>query len=415
MSYGGYQQYGGNPYEAQGGNPYEQSSGNPYSQQSGANPYGQTSASGSGNPYGQTSSSAANIEDRRDEAYYVGEPSHGVEQHSHLNQAQGASSHSATPGITPAATNTHGRQQQQPSSRAAPVSQNMGGAAAPYPDQTQANMTNAPSTILSNQDFLQRVESIRASIRTLTTNVSEIGMLHQRALSSPQTSQTQLDNLTTQTQILNTTIKDQIKYLEMDAAKSGKNTTKDSQIRTLKGQFKNQLEDYQKEETTYRKRYQEQIAREYRIVNPEASESEVMEASTADWGNEGVFQTALKSNRTGAATSTLSTVRARHNDIQQITATLIELNALFEDLATQVVLQEPAVTTAEDGTAGVLKDTEKGNQQLDTGIKHAKSRRKLKWICLAIVVAIIVILALVLGLYFGLRKNNKGPVPLPRF
>lgn len=151
-----------------------------------------------------------------------------------------------------------------------------------------------PPTILSNQDFLSRVESIRGEIRQLTTNVSEIGVLHQRMLGDPASNNAQLDNLVARTQVVNTKIRDQIRYLETDALKSGKNTTKDSQIRTLKGHFKSQLEDYQQEENSYRKRYQEQIAREYKIVNPEATDAEIQEAATADWGNDGVFQTAVR-------------------------------------------------------------------------------------------------------------------------
>lgn len=106
----------------------------------------------------------------------------------------------------------------------------------------------------------------------------------------------------------------------------------------------------------------------------------------------------------------LGAVRARHNDIQQIERTLIELNSLFEQLAEQVVLQEAPIQTTEDGTGKVLQDTENANVQLDKGIASARRARRLKWITLGIVVLIIVILALVLGLYFGLRNNgNNGP------
>ena len=151
----------------------------------------------------------------------------------------------------------------------------------------------APSTTLSNQDFLAKVEAIRGQIRELTHNISEISKVHQRLISSPDANKPQLENLVSQTQLLNTQIQSQIRQLEADALKSGDNTTKKSQIRTLKGHFKTQLEDYQKEEQGYKRRYQEQIAREYKIVHPEATDSEVREATEADWGDEGVFQTAV--------------------------------------------------------------------------------------------------------------------------
>lgn len=154
------------------------------------------------------------------------------------------------------------------------------------------------STPLSNQEFLTRVESVRSDIRQLTSNVSEIGTLHQRSLSSTDGSQApQLEQMVSQTQILNTRIKDQIKFLETDSVKSGKPVTKNSQIKTLKGHFKDQLQQYEQEERSYRKRYEDQIARQYKIINPEASDAEIKEAASADWGNEGVFQTAVGFHR----------------------------------------------------------------------------------------------------------------------
>lgn len=303
--------------------------------------------------------------------------------------------------------------------------------ASQYSTPQAAAVPSHGPTVMSNQDFLSRVEACRREIDSLSGNISQIANLHQRAISSPDSgSSAALENLVSQTQILNTRIRDQIKYLETDAARSGGAVTKDSQIRSLKNQFKTRLEQYQAEEQTYRKRYQEQIARQYRIVNPDASEDEVQEAATANWGDEGVFQTAvclsdwavayaslhsddeeaetngdnlqLKSNRTGAATSVLGAVRARHNDIVQIEKTLTELNQLFQDLAEAVIIQEPAVQAADEQTSNVVKDTEQANVQLTKGVDHARRARKLKWWLFFIVVLIVVALALILGLYFGL-------------
>jgi syntaxin 1B/2/3 len=164
-----------------------------------------------------------------------------------------------------------------------------------YNSQPTGGYGSAPApAILTNPDFLARVEGARKDIDSLSVNISSIAQLHQRAIGSPDASgSAQLENLVSQTQILNTRIRDQVKYLETDAARSGGNKTKDAQVRNLKGQFKSRLEQYQQEEVQYKKRYQEQIARQYRIVNPQASEEEVREAMDADWGDEGVFQTAV--------------------------------------------------------------------------------------------------------------------------
>lgn len=151
-----------------------------------------------------------------------------------------------------------------------------------------------PSQPLSRDAFLSRIEGAKARINELTSNISHIGTLHQRMISSPDgNSQAQLDNLVQQTQLLNTGIKDEIKYLERDVSRDQGNNLKQTQIRNLQQLFRKQLQDYQRQESEYERRYRDAIARQYRIVNPEATEEEVQEAASANWGNEGVFQTAV--------------------------------------------------------------------------------------------------------------------------
>jgi syntaxin 1B/2/3 len=163
-------------------------------------------------------------------------------------------------------------------------------------DGAAASQPPRGPSILTNPDFLARVDGVKTDLDSLTGSVTSIASAHQRAIAaSPDARATAaLDNLVANTQVLNGRIRDQIRFLELDAARSGGNATKNSQVRALKTQFRNRLEQYQQEEVQYKKRYQEQIARQYRIVNPAASEEEVREAVTADWGDEGVFQTAVR-------------------------------------------------------------------------------------------------------------------------
>lgn len=167
-----------------------------------------------------------------------------------------------------------------------------------YGQQSQYSATGAPvsSNVLSRQDFLSRVDYTKDQIRELTAAIQQISILHQRALSSPDSSSSAtLESTVASTQIKNAQIKDAIKFLEADAAKTNDNTRsmKATQARQLKNDFERELKGYQQEELNYRQRYREQIARQYRIVNPEATEEEVREASEMDWGSEGVFQTAV--------------------------------------------------------------------------------------------------------------------------
>ncbi|KAL6166261.1 hypothetical protein ACJQWK_07620 [Exserohilum turcicum] len=259
---------------------------------------------------------------------------------------------------------------------------------------------------LSREDFFARIEGTKQRIGQLTADIQAIANVHQRMLSSPDNrSSAELESIVTNTQIRNTQIKDEIKFLERDAARDPNDRTKRSQVEALKRTFKSQLEDFQREEADYSKRYREAIGRQYRIINPDATDAEVEEVANADLGDEGIFTQALKSNRSGQAASVLGAVRARHNDIQRIEKTMSELALLFTQLNEQVMYQEPQIQQTEQQTVQVRDDTENANKQLDEGIKSARRARKLKWWILLTVVAILCVIALVLGLYFGLKNN----------
>ncbi|KAK8248577.1 t-SNARE [Phyllosticta capitalensis] len=337
MSYGGYNQYGGNPYE-----------------QEAANPYGQPS------PY------AAQVRSTR-------------------------------PDQAPPLTHQQASNYSQPSQ---------------YSEvpMTGQQMPQQPQHILSNDDFLSRVDGCKERIRELTSLITQISTIHQRLLSDANeaAAHRQLESLTSQTQVKNTGIKDEIKFLEADNLRSGNNVTKNSQIRSLKNSFTRELQSYQQIEKEYRDRYREQIKRQVRIVNPEASEAEVEEAADSNWRDEGIFQTALKSNRSGQANSVLGAVRARHNDIQNIEKTMVELAELFNQLNEAVVLQDSQITQTEQKTETVLEEGKQANVQLDKGIDHIRRRNRLRRWTLFIFILIICIIALVVGLYFGLNKNNGG-------
>jgi hypothetical protein len=165
--------------------------------------------------------------------------------------------------------------------------------------QDYSQQATATSSSLSQQEFLNRVQKLRDEIKGLTNDVDYIGQLHQRTLSSTDGSANHdLEQYVSQTQIRNTAIKDGIKGLERDLAKTNDSsrTTKNTQLQSLKTFFKSELDKYQSIERDYQQRYRDQIARQYRIVNPDASEQEVQEAANADWGNEGVFQTAVSNS-----------------------------------------------------------------------------------------------------------------------
>jgi syntaxin 1B/2/3 len=154
------------------------------------------------------------------------------------------------------------------------------------------------------------------------------------------------------------------------------------QVGIVTRNLKEFLREYQRIESQYRQRSNEQSARQYRIVRPDASEQEVREAVE----NPGqVFQQAMmNSSRQGQAQSTLNAVRARHEAIQKIESQMIELAQLFEEMNNLVVQQDEAVANIEMKGEEVVDHMDKGNAEIGTAIVHARNTRKWKWWCLCI-------------------------------
>lgn len=63
---------------------------------------------------------------------------------------------------------------------------------------------------------------------------------------------------------------------------------------------------------------------------------------------------------------------------------MAELAQLFQQVEELVVQQDAPLAQIDEQGERVQEDIQKGNVQLDTANKTARSRNKKKWICLAI-------------------------------
>ncbi|KAL2157711.1 hypothetical protein VTH06DRAFT_5194 [Thermothelomyces fergusii] len=262
--------------------------------------------------------------------------------------------------------------------------------------------------VLSQTEYLQRVSAIRREIEGLTTNIHNIATLHQQALASSDNSARQaLDDLVSSTQLKNTAIRGQIQQLKADTERTTDTilfNTKKRQFEILNDDFKKKIQELLQEEQQYKARYREQIARQYRIVNPDATEEQVQQAADADWGDEGIFQTALRTNRSGQASAVLGNLRARHNDMVKIERDIMQLIELIELLNQEIVQQEPIIQAIEQKNMETADNLGGANVQLQEGVTRARRARKLKWWCFGVCVLIVIIIALGVGLGVALTR-----------
>ncbi|KAL5604764.1 uncharacterized protein BROUX77_004950 [Berkeleyomyces rouxiae] len=272
--------------------------------------------------------------------------------------------------------------------------------------QSQSQPQSQPSGPLDRSTFLNEASTLRTNIQSLNTDIDNIVALHQRALASTDTNASAaVDSAVSEAQDKAIQLKNHLAQLDEDISRTPTSSAaqaKTGQYNTLKKQLQDTVQRLMQTEAEYSRKYREQIARQYRVANPEATEEEVQAATEQDWSNEGVFQTALHDSRMRHAQSALGAVRARHNDLQHIERSLQELSLLFDQIDSMTASQGAAIEAVEVKASEAVDNMEAGNKHVDEATAKARHTRKLKWWCTLLVLFILLALGLGIGLGVGL-------------
>ncbi|CAG8637028.1 7557_t:CDS:1, partial [Paraglomus occultum] len=225
-------------------------------------------------------------------------------------------------------------------------------------------------------------EDIERDLGTIQNNIRTINSLQTSILSSTSTYQesqtsTQRDALVAQTRKLVLGVRDRLKNIATENARWPP-TDPNLQLRRqrhafLSEKFSRILDEYRTLEGGYMKQQKARMARQYKVVNPQATQAEI-DNYVANSSNEPIFQQALA--QTGAARDALVEVRKRHDDIKQIESTIAELAQLFEEMQFLVDQQDAVVVDIEQHVESTVGKIDNAQEQLDKARASALSARK---------------------------------------
>ena len=245
-----------------------------------------------------------------------------------------------------------------------------GGYAASNP-QPAMNGYTAPSSPppvggsgAGGRSILEECRAIDRATDELESRLASLQTLHRRVLND----QAPASHIDTENADIMTTYRglgDRLKKIK--ASPESRSPTSAPQVGRVERRLKRAITEYQRIEADFRRQMQAQQARQYRIVRPDASEDEV-QAAVEDGGGQIFQQALLNSDRRGQAQSALGAVRARHEEIQRIERTMVELAQLFQDLDQIVLEQEPMVQAIEQKGEEVQQNVTMANTELDKGI-----------------------------------------------
>ncbi|CAG8532281.1 3584_t:CDS:2 [Diversispora eburnea] len=240
--------------------------------------------------------------------------------------------------------------------------------------------------------FLEDTSSDEQSIKIIHSNIERIQTLQNQILASTSLQQEasqgeERNGLLVNTKDLLFQMKDRIRKIESENARlpatDSNLTVRKQRIELIRERFTDVLEKYRAVQDSYINQQKDRMSRQYRVVNPDASEQEIENYLSDPSGQP--FQQALL--RTDKAKDAMAYVQQRHGDIILIEQTIAELAQLFNEMQLQVEVQDTVLTEIDEKVQIVTEDTEKGADHVGRAYELALAARKKKWMTIGIVVA----------------------------
>ena len=248
--------------------------------------------------------------------------------------------------------------------------------------------------------FMNEINQINLNLDKYEQLINQIDVLHKNLLTEISEDREmelrhQLDDLVSQASDLQSNLKVDIKAAQQEGLHD---TNKQAQAENSRQRFMKLINDYRVIEADYKEESKEQAKRQYRIVQPEATDEEV-EAAISDVGGQQIFsQALLNANRRGEAKTALAEVQARHQELLKLEKTMAELTQLFNDMEQLVIEQQQNIEVIDKNVEEAQQDVEQGIAHTNKAVKSARRARRNKYRCIAIcfvIVAVVVVVVVV--------------------
>ncbi|KAI8867557.1 t-SNARE [Ramicandelaber brevisporus] len=304
------------------------------------------------------------------------------------------------------------QQQQQQQPGGLQLRQNMipVGPAAEKPSSVAINVSgggDGSGSSGDNSQFYSVIEQIRGDLQQVDykigTEIVGIERQMQSAFSESEKQQLgqQRDRIVSDIKHLLQTSKAAVQRLNEEAANDSSIDKRERKNRVnrctqLMTSLKQLTDRFRRAEQTHRQWLEQQIVRQFRIVEPGMSEQEVKEVIHSGQAGNVFSQAVLRSNRMGEANRVLRDVQDRHRDLQQLEQTILQLAELFNEMSTMVNNQQEIINNIEAHVDDAVVNLQKGSEQLQGAIVSARAARKKRWWCFIITLILIVIVVILI-------------------
>lgn len=270
---------------------------------------------------------------------------------------------------------------------------------------------NAGPVASGNSDpnaILNECRDIDQDLNALEKRLEQLRVLQRRTLDDTDSASTNAafrncDNMNTEILADMATVKNRLSaVMGMRESKSRMNAP---HIKRVEDRRVSIVRQHTQIMSSFMKDHEQQVERQYRLVNPNATNEEVRDVvQNAKNGGQIFAQALMQSDRMGHANTVLANVKSRHEEFLNIERSLAQLAELMQATAELVEEQEPMFNQIEEKAEEVTENLGKGNEEIAKASETARATRKKKWWCLGICVLIVVIIAVIVAIYFAIIK-----------
>jgi len=250
------------------------------------------------------------------------------------------------------------------------------------------------------KETFETIQQIKQKMKTIKDNMKEIETHYQSLLvattGDDSATNKELEHIIDETNLLSVEIRNELKAMSDDIKKLSPSLKglpiqriKDNLHSSTTAKFLELMTEYEQMQMKYKTKFKERIARFYKTVKPEATETEIEEAVESGDASQAFAIETLQ--RKDAAKDAYKYIEARNKDIIQLEASVKELHQLFVDLAILVEAQGEILDQIEANVGSAVDYTQKAFEELVKANKYGKRTRK-KMCCIVVILIIVFLL-----------------------
>ena len=271
---------------------------------------------------------------------------------------------------------------------------------------------------LEMSDFFEKAKKLKANTNQIGKLRDELERLHKETMSGGQVSDDRAKQVEQVTIAVNRLITENRKLIEdlqrrneelkpLAVRGSANLRIRQDNFRQLSQQFIRAAKALQKMQITHQKQLKDQVVRQYRIVNPQASDAEIKDLQRAGEENEPniqqrIFKMAVRED----ARREHEKMKNRLDDMKTIEASLETLASLFVQMRDLVFSHQDIINRVGYNMEQVDDYTKKAEKSLTGAVESQKSIQRKKWIIMLAVALILLILIIVIWTLIS-RMTNR--------